>query len=422
MQFKKAGLKILGTSAADIDRAENRQKFSNLLDKLGIDQPEWKELKSKQEAIIFANKVQYPVLVRPSYVLSGAAMAVASNDEELEKYLNKAVTISPEFPTVISKFLENAKEIEMDAVAKDGTIVCYAISEHVENAGVHSGDATLVFPPQRIYHETIRRVRKISNQIARELKINGPFNVQFIAKNTAVKVIECNLRASRSFPFVSKILKFNFIDIATRVIMNRKYKQPDRSIFDIDYVGVKAPQFSFNRLEGADPILGVEMTSTGEVACIGDDFDEAYLKSLISVGYSFPFNNVLLSTGPIESKAEFLDSVELLLKMGVNIFATRGTAEFLKNNKISSKVLYWPLQKKHPNVIDYIKSKKIDLIINIPKNFQKDELTNGYLIRRAAVDYNVMLVTNRQIAMRLIEALSRKTVSDLQIKKWEDYK
>lgn len=421
MHLEKAGIKILGTSAENIDRAENRQKFSNLLDKLNIDQPEWKELKSKKEAIKFAHDVEYPVLVRPSYVLSGAAMAVASNDEELEKYLNKAVTISPEFPTVISKFLENAKEIEMDAVAKDGKIVCYAISEHVENAGVHSGDATLVFPPQRIYLETIRRVRRITYQIAEELNINGPFNIQFIAKQNSVKVIECNLRASRSFPFVSKILKFNFIDIATRVIMNKPFKQPDKSIFEIDYVGVKAPQFSFNRLEGADPILGVEMASTGEVACLGDDFDEAYLKSLISVGYKFPFKNVLLSTGPIESKAEFLDSIELLIKMDVNLYATRGTAEFLKNNNISSNVLYWPLQKKQPNVIDYIKESKIDLIINIPKNFQKDELTNGYLIRRAAVDYNVMLITNRQIAMRLIEALSRKTTSDLQIKKWEEY-
>jgi len=421
MHFGKAKIKILGTSAENIDRAENRQKFSNLLDKLDIDQPEWKELKSKDEAIEFANKVEYPVLVRPSYVLSGAAMAVAANDEELDKYLNKAVTISPDFPTVISKFLENAKEIEMDAVAKDGKIVCYAISEHVENAGVHSGDATLVFPPQRIYHETIRRIRKITNQIAFELKINGPFNVQFIAKNTSVKVIECNLRASRSFPFVSKILKFNFIDIATRIIMKRSFKQPNKSLFEIDYVGVKAPQFSFNRLEGADPILGVEMASTGEVACIGDDFDEAYLKSLISVGYSFPFKNVLLSTGPIESKAEFLDSVEIMIKMGMKIYATGGTSKFLKNNNISSEVLYWPLQKKHPNVIDYIKESKIDLIINIPKNFQKDELTNGYLIRRAAVDYNVMLITNRQIAMRLVEALSRKDNSDLHIKKWEEY-
>jgi carbamoyl-phosphate synthase large subunit len=421
MHFKKAGIKILGTSAENIDRAENRQKFSNLLDKLKIDQPEWKELKSIKEAIKFAKKVGYPVLVRPSYVLSGAAMAVAANDEELDKYLNKAVTISPDFPTVISKFLVNSKEIEMDAVAKDGRIVCYAISEHVENAGVHSGDATLVFPPQRIYLETVRRVRKITYQIAEELNINGPFNIQFIAKHNSVKVIECNLRASRSFPFVSKILKFNFIDMATRVIMKKSFKKPDKSIFEIDYVGVKAPQFSFNRLEGADPILGVEMASTGEVACIGDDFDEAYLKSLISVGYSFPFKNVLLSTGPIESKAEFLESVELLIKMGINIYATPGTAKFLKNNNISSEVLYWPLQKKRPNVIDYVKESKIDFIINIPKNFQKDELTNGYLIRRAAVDYNVMLITNRQIAMRLIEALSRKKLSDLQIKKWEDY-
>lgn len=420
-RLDSANIPIIGTRPSKIDQAENRNKFSSLLDKLDIDQPIWEELSSINDAIKFAKRVSYPVLVRPSYVLSGAAMAVASNDEELEKYLNRAVDISPEHPTVISKFLENAKEIEMDAVAKHGEIVCYAISEHVENAGVHSGDATLVFPPQRIYLETIRRVRQITFKIAKELEINGPFNIQFIARQNSVKVIECNLRASRSFPFVSKILKLNFIDLATRVMMGKKFKKPEKSQFEIDYVGVKAPQFSFTRLEGADPILGVEMTSTGEVACIGEDFDEAYLKALMAVGYRFPFSRVLLSTGPIESKAEMLESVRCLSEMNIKLYGTGGTSKFLRNHQIPIETLYWPLQKKSPNVIEYIKEGKIDLIINIPKNYQKDELTNGYLIRRAAVDYNVMLITNRQIAMRLIEALTRTDINDLKIKSWDSY-
>ncbi|HGY54959.1 MAG TPA: carbamoyl-phosphate synthase (glutamine-hydrolyzing) large subunit [Caldithrix abyssi] len=417
----EAGIPILGTSAEHIDSAENRHKFSTLLDKIGVDQPVWKELSSTGEALAFAQKVGYPVLVRPSYVLSGAAMAVASNDEELLKYLQKAVTLSPEQPTVISKFLQNAKEIELDAVAREGEIVAYAISEHVENAGVHSGDATLVFPPQRLYLETIRRIRDIAARIARALKIHGPFNIQFIARQNEVKVIECNLRASRSFPFVSKILKINFIDIATQVMMGRDIQPPQRSAFEINYVGVKAPQFSFTRLIGADPVLGVEMTSTGEVACLGDDFDEAYLKALMAVGYRFPFKNVLLSTGPIESKAELLESIRLLSQNGMTFYATAGTARFLKQNGLSVKTLHWPLDEKKPNVIDYIRNGKIDLVINIPKNFQKDELTNGYLIRRAAVDYNVMLITNRQIAMRLVEALTRLKTKDLKIKSWEEY-
>ncbi|MFC2088586.1 carbamoyl-phosphate synthase (glutamine-hydrolyzing) large subunit, partial [Calditrichota bacterium] len=420
-QLDSVNVPIIGTKANKIDQAENRNKFSSLLDKLNVDQPIWEELSSIDDAIKFAQRVTYPVLVRPSYVLSGAAMAVASNDEELEKYLNRAVDLSPEHPTVISKFLENAKEIEMDAVAKNGEIICYAISEHVENAGVHSGDATLVFPPQRIYLETIRRVRQITLKIARELEINGPFNIQFIAKQNSVKVIECNLRASRSFPFVSKILKLNFVDLATRVMMGKKYKKPEKSQFEIDYVGVKAPQFSFTRLEGADPILGVEMTSTGEVACIGEDFDEAYLKALMAVGYKFPFSRVLLSTGPIESKAEMLEPIRNLFKMNMKLYGTGGTSKFLNNHQIPTETLYWPLQKKSPNVIEYIKDGKIDLIINIPKNYQKDELTNGYLIRRAAVDYNVMLITNRQIAMRLIEALNRTNLNEMKIKSWDEY-
>ena len=417
----EAGIKIFGTQAEYIDMAENRHKFSSMLDEMGIDQPLWRELTSMKDAFAFAEEVGYPVLVRPSYVLSGAAMAVASNDEELERYLNKAVDISPEHPTVISKFLLNSKEIEMDAVAKDGKVVLYAISEHVENAGVHSGDATLVFPPQRLYLETIRRVRMIADKIAAGLQINGPFNIQYIARKNEVKVIECNLRASRSFPFVSKILNYNFIKAAVKVAMDQPFPQPPKSLFELNYVGVKAPQFSFTRLEGADPILGVEMASTGEVACFGDDFNEAYLKALMSVGYRFPFKNVLVSTGPIESKAELLEPMQNLLSLGIKFYATHGTAKFLKQNGIPVKKLYWPLDEKEPNVIDYIKSGKIDLVINIPKNFQKDELTNGYLIRRAAVDFNIMLVTNRQLAMRLVEALVDKKTEDLKIKSWKEY-
>ncbi len=419
--LKKAGIPVLGTSADDIDRAENRHKFSALLDRLGIDQPLWRELTSMDDALAFAREAGYPVLVRPSYVLSGAAMAVASNDSELIAYLEKAVDLSPQYPTVISKFLLNAKEIEIDAVASRGKLLAYAISEHVENAGVHSGDATLVFPPQRLYLETMRRTRQIAAQIAQALHIHGPFNIQFIAKGNSVKVIECNLRASRSFPFVSKILKYNFIDLATRVMLDAPVQPPDRSLFELNYVGVKAPQFSFTRLEGADPALGVEMTSTGEVACLGDDFQEAFLKALQAVGFRFPFKNVLLSTGTIESKAELLEPIRQLQAQGVKLYATGGTAKFLRQNGLSVTRLHWPLDSKKPNALDYIKKGKIDLVINIPKNFQKEELTNGYLIRRAAVDYNVMLITNRQIAMRLIEAVSNGAQNHLQIKSWNEY-
>ncbi len=421
MPLENAGIPILGTAAVDIDRAENRHKFSALLDQMGIDQPLWKELTSQKEALAFAAEVGYPVLVRPSYVLSGAAMAVASNDEELKAYLEKAVRLSPQFPTVISKFLLNAKEIEIDAVARNGEMVAYAISEHVENAGVHSGDATLVFPPQRLYLETIRRTRQIAAQIARALHIHGPFNIQFIAKDNDVKVIECNLRASRSFPFVSKILKYNLIDLATKVMLNEAVEPPDRSLFELNYVGVKAPQFSFTRLEGADPALGVEMTSTGEVACLGDDFHEAFLKALQAVGFRFPIKKVLLSTGRIESKAELLEPIRRLHARGVKLYATGGTAKFLRQHGLPVTRLHWPLDEKSPNALEYIKNHKVDLVINIPKNFQKEELTNGYLIRRAAVDYNVMLITNRQIAMRLIEALDNDVQNRLHIKSWDEY-
>ena len=421
LRLHQAGVRILGTSPLSIDSAEDRHKFSKLLDELGIDQPEWKELTSISEAKRFAKKVGYPVLIRPSYVLSGAAMSVASTDAELEKFLNKASDISSDHPVVISKFIEEAKEIEIDAVAQEGGLLVYAITEHVENAGVHSGDATMVLPPQRTFLETTRRVKKIARKIATSLKINGPFNIQFVAKDNDVKVIECNLRASRSFPFVSKIFKINFIDIATRVIMGHHVPRIDRSAFDLEYVGVKAPQFSFTRLIGADPTLGVEMASTGEVACIGDDFEEAFLKSLLSVGYKLPIRNVLLSTGPIETKAEFLASARTLQDMGINFYATEGTARFMESNGLHAKLLHWPLSEQKPNVLDYMTNGKIDLVINIPKNYQEEELTNDYIIRRKAVDFAIPLFTNMQLARRFVEAISRKSLTDLQIKSWDEY-
>ena len=421
-KLHRLGVKVLGTSPESIDTAENRQKFSNMLDELKIDQPTWKELRNLEEATAFARGVGYPVLVRPSYVLSGAAMAVATTDGELETFLKKAVDVSSDHPVVISKYLVNAKEIEYDAVARDGEIVIDAISEHVENAGVHSGDATLVLPPQRTYLETIRQIRRIADKIARRLHINGPFNIQFIAKNNEVKVIECNLRASRSFPFVSKILGTNFIELATRVIVGRNVQKVDNPLFDLDFVGVKAPQFSFTRLEGADPTVGVEMASTGEVACLGDDFDEAFLKSLLSVGYRLPIKSVLLSSGTLPSKVELLESCRLLNALNIKLYATHGTAAFLRENAVAVEELNWPLEKSEPNTIDFIKKGKVDLVINLPKNYQEEELTNDYLIRRAAVDFNIPLITNRQIAARLIEALSRTSLEKLQIKSWNEYK
>ena len=421
LKLYNAGVNILGTSALSIDNAEDRHKFSQLLDSLAIDQPKWKELTSIKKAIQFANNVKYPILIRPSYVLSGAAMNVASNDVELEKYLNKASDISADHPVVISKYIQDAKEIEIDAVARDGELVIYAISEHVENAGVHSGDATLVLPPQRTYLETTRRVQKIARKIADALKINGPFNIQFVAKDNDVKVIECNLRASRSFPFVSKIFKENFIEIATMVIMGHHIAKIDRSVFDLEYVGVKAPQFSFTRLIGADPTLGVEMSSTGEVGCIGSNFEEALLKSLLSVGYRLPIKKVLLSTGPIESKAEFLASTKIMHEMGIKFYATGGTARFMKENNLPVKKLHWPLSEKQPNVSDYITNRKIDLVINIPKNYQEEELTNDYIIRRKAVDHAIPLFTNVQLARRFVESISRRSLKDLQIKNWKEY-
>jgi len=416
-----SGVPILGTSPMDIDRAEDRHKFSQLLDKLEIDQPVWKELTSLEEAETFADRVGYPVLVRPSYVLSGAAMSIALSKKELREYLKKASEVGKDHPVVISKFITGAKEIEMDAVANNGDLYCYAISEHVENAGVHSGDATMVLPPQRTYLETMRRIKNITKKIAKSLNITGPFNIQFIAKDNDVKVIECNLRASRSFPFVSKVFKINFIDLATKIIMGKRVPKIDRSSFDLDYVGVKAPQFSFVRLKGSDPVLSVEMASTGEVACLGDDFNEAFLKSLLSVGFKLPKKTILLSTGPIHSKAEFLDGARLLHNMGFKFYATKGTADFMKANGLKAKVLHWPLENKEPNTLTYIANGKIDLVINIPKNIEKEELDNDYLIRRKAIDFNIPLITNLQLAKRFAESVSSVSLENLIVKSWDEY-
>ena len=421
LPLHNVGVTILGTSPKDIDGAEDRHKFSQLLDRLEVDQPFWKELTSLEQAEIFADKVGYPVLVRPSYVLSGAAMSIALSKKELKEYLRKASEVGKEHPVVISKFITGAKEIEIDAVARNGDLYCYAISEHVENAGVHSGDATMVLPPQRTYLETMRRIKTITKKIAKSLNITGPFNIQFIAKDNDIKVIECNLRASRSFPFVSKVFKINFIDLATKIIMGKKVPKIDRSSFDLDYVGVKAPQFSFMRLKGSDPLLSVEMSSTGEVACIGDDFNEAFLKSLLSVGFSLPKKTILLSTGPIDSKAEFLDGARVLHNMGFKFYATKGTADFMKNNGLKADILYWPLENKEPNTLTYIADGKIDLVINIPKNIQKEELDNDYLIRRKAVDFNIPLITNLQLAKRFAESISSVSLENLAIKSWDEY-
>lgn len=426
VKLDQVGVNVLGTSPRNIDRAENRHLFSSLLDELEIDQPEWTEARSVEEAREFANDVGYPVLIRPSYVLSGAAMAVAVNDDQLERYLQVAAEVSTEHPTVISKFVENAKEIEFDGVAmetEDGgsEIVIYAISEHVENAGVHSGDATLVFPPQRTYLETIRRIRRIARRIVTRLGIRGPFNIQFIAKDNAIKVIECNLRASRSFPFVSKILKQNLIDIGTRVIMGER-PEVDKTAFELNYVGVKASQFSFTRLEGADPTLGVEMSSTGEVGCIGDDFNEAFLKSLISVGYRMPVKRVLLSVGPIKAKAEMLEPVRRLARSGVELFASEGTARFLTENGVPVTELKWAGQGESAGgVVSAVKERRVDLVVNIPQNDRADELTTGYMVRRAAADLSIPLITNRQIAARFVDAVTAIKPGGIAIKSWNEY-
>ncbi len=421
MRLHNEHVPILGTLAENIDNAEDRHKFSSMLDKIGVDQPRWRELTTMEDIYNFVDEVGFPVLIRPSYVLSGAAMNVVSNRSELEHFLTLATSVSKQYPVVVTEFIEHAKEIEIDAVAKDGEVLIYAISEHVEFAGVHSGDATMVFPPQKMYVETMRRIKKISREVARMLNISGPFNMQLMAKNNEIKVIECNLRASRSFPFVSKVLKVNFIDIATRVMLGADPQVPHKSAFELDYVGIKAPQFSFSRLQKADPVLGVEMASTGEVGCIGEDFHEAILKSMISVGYAIPKKNVLLSTGDSRSKMDMLSAAKALQSRGYNIFATKGTAAFLELNGVHATVLHWPDQKEQPNTLDYIKEKKIDLVVNIPKNLSKDELNNDYTIRRSAIDFNIPLITNARLASAFIIAFCRLAPEDIKIKSWNEY-
>ena len=413
---------ILGTSAKDIDNAEDRHKFSSMLDSLGIDQPRWRELTSLKDINDFVAEVGYPVLVRPSYVLSGAAMNVCSNDEELEKFLRLAANVSKEHPVVVSSFIQNAKEIECDAVAQNGEIKLYAISEHIEFAGVHSGDATIQFPPQKLYVETIRRIKKISRQIAKALNISGPFNIQYLAKNNDIKVIECNLRASRSFPFVSKTLKINFIDLATKVMLGIPVEKPNKNAFDLDYVGIKASQFSFSRLQGADPVLGVDMSSTGEVGCIGENTSEALLKSMLSVGYKIPQKNILLSTGGPKQKASMLDAAKKLYEKGYSLYATGGTHKYLNDNGIPAIRVYWPSESdKEPQALDMLHKKQIDMVVNIPKNLSSAELTNGYKIRRAAIDLNVPLLTNARLASAFIDAFCDMTVDEIEIKSWGEY-
>ncbi len=412
---------ILGTSPESIDRAEDRQKFSFMCDELGIDQPRWSELTSIEDIYQFVDKVGFPVLIRPSYVLSGAAMNVVSNKEELIYFLELAAEVSKDHPVVVSEFIEQAKEIEIDAVAQDGEIKAYAISEHIEFAGVHSGDATIVFPAQKLYIETIRRIKKIARSIAKELNISGPFNMQFLAKDNDIKVIECNLRASRSFPFVSKVLKYNFIDMATRIMLGEKVEFLNKSVFDLDYVGVKASQFSFARLLKADPVLGVDMASTGEVGCIGENYYEAVLKSMLSVGHRIPCKNILISSGPSRSKVELLTSARMLREKGYAIYATEGTAKFFEENGIEVTVLYWPDEDKKPNVMEFLRERKVDLVINIPKNHTKRELDNGYKIRRAAVDYNIPLITNARLASAFIYAVCKVGAGEIVIKSWDEY-
>ena len=414
---------ILGTTADSIDHAEDRHKFSSMLDSLGIDQPRWRELTSLADIYDFVKEVGYPVLVRPSYVLSGAAMNVCSNNAELEQFLQLAANVSKKHPVVVSEFIQHAKEIEMDAVARNGEIIIYAISEHIEFAGVHSGDATIQFPPQKLYVETVRRIKKVAGQIAQALNISGPFNIQFLAKNNDIKVIECNLRASRSFPFVSKVLKINFIELATKVMMGLPVEKPGKNEFDLDYVGIKASQFSFSRLQKADPVLGVDMASTGEVGCLGLDTSEAILKAMLSVGYQIPKKNILLSTGSAKQKADMLEAAQLLHKKGYNLFATGGTHQFLTDNGIPAVKVYWPSESDHePQALEMLHNKQIDLVVNIPKNLTQKELDNGYKIRRAAIDFNIPLITNARLASAFIEAFCSLNIDDIQIKSWDEYK
>ena len=425
IKLHDAGVRLFGTEAKNIDRAENRHKFSGMLDKLGIDQPKWRELSNMKQIKKFIGDVGYPVLVRPSYVLSGAAMSVAHNEAALEQFLNKAARISTDAPVVVSKFEQGAKEIEIDAVAMGGEILIYAIAEHVENAGVHSGDATIVLPPQKLYIETIRRVKEIARKIAKELDITGPFNIQFLAKNNYVKVIECNLRASRSFPFSSKVTGYDFIEIATQAMLKQKtlgyFRKQNYKTLDLDHVGVKAPQFSFSRLKGADPVSGVEMASTGEVACFGDDMYEAFLKALISVGFKIPKKNVLISIGKVEDKAAFLPSARKLTEMGCKILATEGTSKFLQENGVKNYLLHKIRCGKSPNLLDALSAKEIELVINVPKNYSHQETTDGYLIRRKSIDFNISLITNLQVAENIVRAIQSGAPSRLAIKEWYEY-
>ena len=413
---------ILGTSAKSIDNAEDRDKFSAMLDRIGVDQPEWSALTSMEDINAFIEKVGFPVLVRPSYVLSGAAMNVCSNQEELERFLQLAANVSKKHPVVVSQFIEHAKEVEMDAVAQNGEIVAYATSEHIEFAGVHSGDATIQFPPQKLYVETVRRIKRISRQIAKELNISGPFNIQFLARENDIKVIECNLRASRSFPFVSKVLKINFIELATKVMLGLPVEKPEKNLFDLDYVGIKSSQFSFNRLQKADPVLGVDMASTGEVGCIGDDTSCAVLKAMLSVGYRIPEKNVLMSTGTLKQKVDLLQAARALKAKGYNIFATGGSSKFLAENGVENTRVYWPSEEGQPQALEMLHKKEIDMVVNIPRDLTPTELENGYKIRRAAVDLNIPLVTNARLASAFINAFCSMSIDDIAIKSWDEYK
>ena len=415
-------INILGTSAKSIDNAEDREKFSAMLDRIGVDQPRWRELTSMDDIQEFVEEVGFPVLVRPSYVLSGAAMNVCSNQEELERFLKLAANVSKKHPVVVSQFIEHAKEVEMDAVAQNGEIVAYAISEHIEFAGVHSGDATIQFPPQKLYVETVRRIKRISREIAKTLNISGPFNIQYLAKDNDIKVIECNLRASRSFPFVSKVLKINFIELATKVMLGLPVEKPEKNLFELDYVGIKASQFSFNRLQKADPVLGVDMASTGEVGCIGMDTSCAVLKAMLSVGYRIPKKNILLSTGTMKQKADMMDAARMLVNKGYKLFATGGTHKTLAENGIESTHVYWPSEEGHPQALEMLHRKEIDMVVNIPKNLTAGELSNGYKIRRAAIDLNIPLITNARLASAFINAFCTMSVDDIAIKSWAEYK
>ena len=421
MRLDEQRIPILGTTAKSIDNAEDREKFSAMLNRIGVDQPEWSALTSMQDINTFIEKVGFPVLVRPSYVLSGAAMNVCSNKEELERFLKLAANVSKKHPVVVSQFVENAKEVEMDAVAKNGEIIAYAISEHIEFAGVHSGDATIQFPPQKLYVETVRRIKKISRQIAKQLHISGPFNIQFLARENDIKVIECNLRASRSFPFVSKVLKINLIELATKIMLGLPVEKPAKNLFDLDYVGIKASQFSFNRLQKADPVLGVDMASTGEVGCLGDDSRTALLKSMLSVGQRIPEKNILLSTGSAKQKAELLDAAKMLVEHGYTIYATGGSSKYLTENGVQNTLVYWPSESGTPQALDMLHNKQIDMVVNIPKNLTAGELSNGYKIRRAAIDLNIPLITNPRLASAYINAFCTLSLDDLAIKSWSEY-